>query len=221
MAILVKMKFFTTKGAKIWRLERSCDLEPTKFVILRIFWIKFGDFVKIWNLVKFEILNPKISKFEILNPNTKISNLDTKFLNFDDFCYKFEENFTEIDKIGDISKFEILNPKITKFEILNPKIQNFQFRQNLTKNQNSATVVYHNFAISPKFDGQNFQKFVPIWANNSSQTFFKILKSISKSPKSPKLALITKILKKILKTCIFVRSLSVFWNFVGVNFRWY
>ena len=32
------------------------------------------------------------------------------------------------------------------------------------------------------------------------QTFFKILKSISKSPKSPKLAQITKILKKILKT---------------------
>ena len=32
------------------------------------------------------------------------------------------------------------------------------------------------------------------------QDFFKILKSISKSPKSPKLAQITKILKKILKT---------------------
>ena len=45
--------------------------------------------------MKFEILNPKIAKFEILNPNTKISNLDTKFLNFDDFCYKFEENFAE------------------------------------------------------------------------------------------------------------------------------
>ena len=113
--------------------------------------------------VKFEILNPKISKFEILNPNTKISNLDTKFLNFDDFCYNFEENFAEIDKIGDISKFEILNPKI----------QNFQFRQNLTKNQNSATVVYLNFAISPKFDGQNFEKFVPIWGNTRDKLFSK------------------------------------------------
>ena len=71
--------------------------------------------------MKFEILNPKIiSKFGILNPNTKISNLDTKFLNFCDFCYKFEENFAEIDKIGDISKFEILDPKI----------------KNLTKSQN-------------------------------------------------------------------------------------
>ena len=119
-------------------------------------WNPFGE---IWNL------NPKISKFEILNPNTKISNLDTNFLNFDDFCYKFEENFTEIDKIGDISNPEILKfDEITKFEILNPKIQNFQFRQNLTKNQNSATVVYHNFAISPKFESQNFPKFVPIWA---------------------------------------------------------
>ena len=148
--------------------------------------------MKIWNLVKFEILNPKISKFEILNPNTKISNLDTIFLNFDDFCYKFEENFTEIDKIGDNPKFD----EITKFEILNPKIQKFQFRQNLTKNQNSATVVYHNFAISPKFESQNFQKFVPIWAHNRDKDFFKILKSISKSPNSPKLALITKILKE-------------------------
>ena len=136
-------------------------------------FVKFGDFVKIWNLVKFEILNPKITKFEILNPNTKISNLDTKFLNFGDFCYKFEENFTEIDKIGDISKFEILDPKITKFEILNPKIQNFQFRQNLTKNQNSATVVYHNFAISPKFESQNFPKLVPIWANTRHKLFSK------------------------------------------------
>ena len=74
------------------------------------FWIKFGDFCKIWILVKFEILNPKIWKFGILNPNTKI-------LNFDDFCYKFEENFTEIDKIGDISKFEILTsgpPRCTR-----------------------------------------------------------------------------------------------------------
>ena len=126
-------------------------------------FVKFGDFVKIWVLVKIEILNPKIAKFEILNPNTKISNLDTKFLNFDDFCYKFEENFAEIDKIGDISKFEILNPKI----------QNFQFRQNLTKNQNSATVVYHNFAIPPKFDGQNFEKFVPIWGNKRDKLFSK------------------------------------------------
>ena len=67
------------------------------------------------------------------------------------------------------SKFD----EITKFEILNPKIQNFQFRQNLTKNQNSATVVYHNFAIPPKFESQNFPKFVPIWANNSYKIFSK------------------------------------------------
>ena len=67
------------------------------------------------------------------------------------------------------SKFD----EITKFEILNPKIQNFQFRQNLTKNQNSATVVYHNFAISPKFDGQNFPKLVPIWANTRHKLFSK------------------------------------------------
>ena len=77
--------------------------------------------MKIWILVKFEILNPKISKFGILNPNTKISNMDTKFLNFGDFCYNFEENFTEIDKIDDISKFEILNPKIQNLKSLTLK----------------------------------------------------------------------------------------------------
>ena len=76
-------------------------------------------------------------------------------MNFDDFCYKFEENFTEIDKIGDNPKFD----EITKFEILNPKIQNFQFRQNLTKN-------HQNLSKSPNFlieiikfldFGQNFK----------------------------------------------------------------
>ena len=119
---------------KNWNFERKMKnvpatlyLEPTKFVISRIFLIKFGDFVKFWILVKFEILNPKISKFEILNPNTKISNLDTKFLNFDDFCYKFEENFAEIDKIGDISKFEILNPKIQNLKSLTLKSKIFNF----------------------------------------------------------------------------------------------
>ena len=90
-------------------------------------FVKFGDFVKIWVLVKIEILNPKIAKFEILNPNTKISNLDTKFLNFDDFCYKFEENFAEIDKIGDISKFEILNPKIQNLRSLTLTSKIFDF----------------------------------------------------------------------------------------------
>ena len=115
--------------------------------------IKFGDFDKIWNLVKFEILNPKITKFEILNPNTKISNLDTEFLNFDDFCYKFEENFTEIDKIGDNPKFD----EITKFEILNPKIQNFQFRQNLTKNHQILSKSPNFFQILSK--SSNFNRF--------------------------------------------------------------
>ena len=126
------------------KTHKICDI---KNFLVKILWF----LVKNLEFGKFEILNPKISKFEILNPNTKISNLDTNFLNFDDFCYKFEENFAEIDKIGDISKFEILNPKI----------QNFRFRQNLTKNQNSATVVYHNFAISPKFESQNFEKICP------------------------------------------------------------
>ena len=162
----------------------SRNLEPTKFVILRIFWTKFGDFVKIWILVKiwvlvkFEILNPKISKFEILNPNTKISNLDTNFLNFDDFCYKFEENFAEIDKIGDISKFEILNPKIQNLKSLTLKSKIFHFDKIWQKIKIPPRWFIITLRFPPKFDGQNFPKLVPIWANKRDKTFFKILKSI-------------------------------------------
>ena len=120
-----------TQKLKFWTKNEKCtsDLVPRthKICDIKNFLIKFGDFVKFWILVKFEILNPKISKFEILNPNTKISNLDTKFLNFDDFCYKFEENFAEIDKIGDISKFEILNPKIQNLKSLTLKSKIFNF----------------------------------------------------------------------------------------------
>ena len=142
------------------RTHKICDI---KNFLDKIWWFlwKFGDFVKIWNLVKFEILNPKISKFEILNPNTKISNLDTNFLNFDDFCYKFEENFAEIDKIGDISKFEILNPKIQNlksFETLKSKIFNFDkiwpkikipprwFIITLRFHQNSKVKIFQNWS---------------------------------------------------------------------------
>ena len=179
---------------------RSMHLEPTKFVILRIFWMKIWWFLKIWNLVKFEILNPKISKFEILNPNTKISNLDTNFLNFDDFCYKFEENFTEIDKIGDISKFEILNPKIQNLKSLTLKSKIFNFDKIWPK----IKIPPRWFIITLRFHQNSmvkiFKNLSQYGRHNPLQTFFKILKSIPKSPKSPKLALITKILKKILKT---------------------
>ena len=85
------------------------------------------------------------------------------------FVTNLKKILPKLTKIGDISKFD----EITKFEILNPKIQNFQFRQNLTKNQNSATVVYHNFAISPKFERQNFPKLVRILANNPYKLFSK------------------------------------------------
>ena len=130
--------------------------------------------------VKFEILNPKISKFGILNPVTqKFAILDTIVLNFGDFCYKFEENFAEIDKIGDNSKFEILNPKI----------------QNLTKSQNLKSLTLESkifnfdkiwqkikipprwFIITLPFD-QNLKvkilwKFVPIWANTRDKLLSK------------------------------------------------
>ena len=69
------------------------------------------------------------------------------------FCYKFEENFTEIDKIGDNPKFD----EITKFEILNPKIQNFQFRQNLTKNRQILSKSPNFFQILSK--SSNFNRF--------------------------------------------------------------
>ena len=167
------------------RIENSfscfiCDLEPTKFVILRIFWIKFGDFCKIWILVKFEILNPKISKFEILNPNTKISNLDTKILNFDDFCCKFEENFTEIDKIGDISKFEILNPKIQNLRSLTLKSKIFDFDKIWPK----IKIPPRWFIINLRFHQNSMVKIFQNWSQYGRTrvtNFFQNLKSIPKS----------------------------------------
>ena len=67
--------------------------------------------------MKFEILNPKISKFEILNPNTQNLNLDNKNLIFWWILNKFEENFDEIGKFGDNSKFD----QNLKFESLTLK----------------------------------------------------------------------------------------------------
>ena len=96
-------KFWSISTSKFWK--KSCDgcypilgqiLENFDFRILmksqsydKPPWRNF-DFVSNFQFYK-------NLKFEILNPSTKISNLDTTFLNF---CYKFEENFTEIDKIG-------------------------------------------------------------------------------------------------------------------------
>ena len=172
--------------------EKNCDINF-------FFWIKFSDFCKIWILVKFEILNPKISKFEILNPNTKISNLDTNFLNFGDFCYKFEENFAEIDKIGDISKFEILNPKIQNLKSLTLKSKIFIFDKIWQK----IKIPPRWFIITLRFHQNSKVKIL----KNLSQygvtrvtNFFQNFEVDTKIPKSPKLALITKILKKILKT---------------------
>ena len=163
-----------------------------------VIFVKFGDFVKIWVLVKIEILNPKIAKFEILNPNTKISNLDTKFLNFDDFCYKFEENFAEIDKIGDISKFEILNPKIQNLKSLTLKSKIFNFDKIWPK----IKIPPRWFIITLRFHQNSMVKIFQNWSQYGRTTvtnFFQNFEVDTKIPKSPKLALITKILKKFLK----------------------
>ena len=56
------------------------------------------------------------------------------------------------------------------------RIWNFRFSRkysNFDKKQNSATVVYHNFAISSKFESQNFPKLVRILANNPYKIFSK------------------------------------------------
>ena len=59
----------------------------------------------------------------------------------------------------------------------------------LKKNQNSATVVYHNFDISQNYRNQNFLKLTRIWTYNRDKLFSKIFKSIwtKISPKSPKI----------------------------------
>ena len=172
-------------------------------------FVKFGDFVKIWVLVKIEILNPKIAKFEILNPNTKISNLDTKFLNFDDFCYKFEENFAEIDKIGDISKFEILNPKIQNLRSLTLKSKIFDFDKIWPK----IKIPPRWFIITLRFHQNSMVKIFQNWSQYGVTIltrFFQNFEVDTKIPKSPKLAQITKILKKILKTLMLLRIRAKF-----------
>ena len=117
------------------RQQSACRASPWDHYIQRaasrrnliIKLIIFGYIL--WKFGKFEILNPnEFWKFEIPWPYTKISNLDTKILNFDDFCYA-KKNFAEIDKHWLISRnLKSLTLIITKInEILNPKIQNFQF----------------------------------------------------------------------------------------------
>ena len=67
--------------------RRSQPRTHKKFVILRIFLIKFDDFVKIWNLVKlvkFEILNPSENQnLRSLTLDHKIWILTTKISFFD------------------------------------------------------------------------------------------------------------------------------------------
>ena len=108
-------------GRERWETPGSLqNLKPAKFSIKRIFWEKIWwfcenlEFGEIWIII---ILNPKISKFVILNPNTQNLNLDNKNLIFWWILNKFEENFEEIDKFGDNSKFD----QSPKFESLTPK----------------------------------------------------------------------------------------------------
>ena len=114
-------------------------------------------------------------------------------------------NFQFDEKIDENRKFEILNPKIknlTKSQNLKSltlKSKIFNFDKICPKNQNSATVVYHNFAISQNSMVKIFQN----WSQYGVTTvtrFFQNFEVDIKITKISKLALITKILKKILKT---------------------
>ena len=129
-----------------------------------------------------------------------VGKLRSRSFQIDDQILVNDAKFPNFAKIQ-ISKFT----KIANFI----KFQIFQFHQNLTKNQNSATVVYCNFLIKPKFQSQNFPKFVPIWANNRHKLFWNFWSRYQNPQNSSKLAQITKILKKILKT----PTESPFWLF--------
>ena len=131
---------------------------------------KFPNFVKIGN---FEVhQNCKSSKFKFhQSPNLMISSKFVKLSKIWNFrCQNWQNSI-----LGLRTKIWIwARVKDFKFSI-------FAKIQNLTKNQNSATVVYHNFAILTKFENQNFPKFVPIWRHKRDKPFPKFLKSISKS----------------------------------------
>ena len=105
----------------------------------------------------------------------------------------------------------------------NLKFSIFVKIKNLTENQNSATVVYHNFANLTKFENQNFLKLIRTWPYKCDKPFSKIFKSIWTKIRQihknlAKLAPITKILKKILKTFLLV---SASWMASWVSPSWF
>ena len=147
-------------GASYWAPKPRCEsmlpncsyLEPTKFVILRIFnfWTKFCPNLMI--LVFLESWDWDLSKLVIRFWRTMPN-------------FQILSNF----KFRSSPKFPISsNFKFCKIQIL-------------TKNQNSATVVYCNFVILSKFQSQNFPKLVRIWSHNRDKTKFSKIISIPKS----------------------------------------
>ena len=149
-------KYYRRSG-EVRRRQRNTYryLEPTKFVILRIFGPNFVQIWQFWCFWKAEIeIYPNLAK--LIEKRSK-------------FCQNREFGF------------RVKDPKFG-FE-LGLRISNFRFSpnsKNFTKNQNSATVVYHNFDdLSIEFEVQHFPKFGPnIGVHRRDKTFSKILKSI-------------------------------------------
>ena len=95
---------------KTWKFKNPENLEPTKFVILRIFLTKFGDFCKIWILANLKSLTLKFQ-------NLKSLTLPQKF-----------PIWTQI--------FCILMIFVTNLKKILPKLTKLVITQNLTKSQN-------------------------------------------------------------------------------------
>ena len=159
--------------------------------------LDFGDFVK---FVKFEILNPSENQnLKSLTLAHQIWIWERKFSIFSWFLYKIEENSDEI----------------TKFEVLNPKIQNLAKSQNLRSLTLKSKIfdfdkIWPKIKIPPRWfiitllfhQNSKFKIFQNLsqYGVTTVTNFFQNFEVDTKIPKSPKLALITKILKKILKT---------------------
>ena len=139
--------------------------------------------MKIWNLAKL------FMKFEILNPS---ENQNLRSLTLDHkigiFWAKIEQiwwKFWRKSKIWVSLTLKCKNlTKSQNLKSLTLKSKIFIFEKIWQK----IKIPPRWFIITLRFhqnsSGHNFEKFVPIWAlTDVRQTFFKILKSISKSPK--------------------------------------
>ena len=189
-SLTLKSKILKLNFEKIWLKNRGGEFDvSSKFIKIswlakmRLIQIGFGREILTHGRTRGQEVAPPRQK-----PRTHkicdIKNFDfgrPKFVQIWRFwCFWKAEieiypNLAKKFEIGQRSKIWIsARVKDFKFSIF-VKIQNFRFHQNLTKNQNSATVVYHNLAMFTKIRWSKFWKICPnMGAQRDKTKFYKI-----------------------------------------------